>query len=120
MKLARVVFLAAGIWGIAALMPLFWPRDLTGRVYVAPVDYPHFFYGFADGHGLADCLSRDWHEPLAIPAAHDPLHDRKARLRLDPRSAVISEVDAQAAVPDLLLGLLFVVAFVKTRGIDPS
>ena len=29
--------------------------------------------------------------------------------------ARISATDAQAAVPDLLLGILFIVAFVKTR-----
>ena len=46
MKFARVVFLIAGVWGIVVLTPLYFLVDLTGRQYVAPADYPQFFYGF--------------------------------------------------------------------------
>ena len=46
MKLARYVFIIAGIWGIAVLMPFYWLVDVTGRRYRAPTEYPHFFYGF--------------------------------------------------------------------------
>ena len=46
MKFARIVFIGAGIWGIAVLMPFYWLHDVTGRAYVPPTEYPHFFYGF--------------------------------------------------------------------------
>ena len=46
MTFPRVVFLAAGVWGLAVLPPLYFLVDVTGRHYAAPVDYPHFFYGF--------------------------------------------------------------------------
>ena len=46
MKFAKVVFIGAGIWGIAVLTPLFWLVDVTGRQYPAPTEYPQFFYGF--------------------------------------------------------------------------
>jgi len=46
MTFARVVFRVAGVWGIVVLTPLYFLVDLTGRQYAAPVDYPHFFYGF--------------------------------------------------------------------------
>ena len=46
MKLARFVFIGAGIWGIAVLTPLYWLVDISGRHYTVPSDYPQFFYGF--------------------------------------------------------------------------
>ena len=46
MRFAKAVFILAGIWGIAVLTPLFFLVDVTGRQYVPPTDYPHFFYGF--------------------------------------------------------------------------
>ena len=46
MKFARMVFLIAGIWGIAVLTPLYWLRDITGRAYTTPTESPQFFYGF--------------------------------------------------------------------------
>ena len=46
MRFARIVFVAAGVWGIAVLTPLYWLVDITGRRYSPPGDYPHFSYGF--------------------------------------------------------------------------
>jgi len=46
MRLAKYVFTGAGIWGIVVLSPLYSLLDITGRRYVPPADYPHFFYGF--------------------------------------------------------------------------
>ena len=46
MRFARIVYITAGIWGIAVLTPLFFLIDLTGRPYPPPTSYPHFFYGF--------------------------------------------------------------------------
>ena len=43
MKFARIVFIAGGVWGIAALAPFYWLVDITGRRYAAPMHYPQFF-----------------------------------------------------------------------------
>jgi hypothetical protein len=46
MRFAKVVFTAAGVWGVVVLTPLYFLLDVTGREYAPPADYPHFFYGF--------------------------------------------------------------------------
>ena len=120
MRFARIVFTIAGIWGIAVLTPFYWLVDITGRHYAPPADYPHFFYGF-----FAVALA--WQiafliigsnplrfRALMIPAMLEKLGFVITLLVLYGQGRV-SGIDAQAAVPDGLLGLLFVVAFFKTR-----
>src|SRR5262245_23472611 len=46
MRFAKTVFVAAGLWGIVVLTPLYFLVDVTGRQYSPPMDYPQFFYGF--------------------------------------------------------------------------
>jgi hypothetical protein len=46
MRFAKIVFIAAGVWGVVVLTPLYFLVDLTGRQYAAPTAYPQFFYGF--------------------------------------------------------------------------
>ena len=119
MRFAKIVFIVAGIWGIVVLMPLYWLLDVTGRRYGLPVDYPQFFYGFV-------CVAMAWQiaflvigsdpvrfRPLMIPSVLEKLGYVVTLAVLHGQSR-ISAADAQAAVPDLLLGILFVVAFVKT------
>lgn len=120
MRFARTVFIGAGIWGIAVLTPLYWLIDITGRPYPPPADYPQFFYGF-----LSVALA--WQvafliigiNPLFFRALMIPGILEKfgwvATLALLYGRSRISALDAQAAIPDLALGVLFVVAFVKTR-----
>ena len=120
MRFARIVFIVAGIWGIVVLMPLYWLIDVTGRRYGLPVDYPQFFYGFV-------CVAMAWQiaflvigsdpvrfRSLMIPSVIEKLGYVVTLAVLHGQSR-ISAADAQAAVPDLLLGILFVVAFVQTR-----
>jgi hypothetical protein len=121
MRFAKFTFIGAGIWGITVLTPLFWHVDLTGRRYSVPAEHPDFFYGF-----LAVAMA--WQiaflvigidparfRPLMIPAIVEKLGYVSVLTVLYSR-ARISAIDAQAAVPDLLLAILFVVAFVVTRG----
>ncbi len=120
MRLARYVFIGAGIWGIVVLTPLFWLLDLTGRQYAPPAEYPHFVYGFF-------CVALAWQiaflligsnpvrfRPFMIPAVVEKLGFVVTATLLYGQSR-ISAIDAQAAVPDLVLGVLFVAAFLKTR-----
>jgi hypothetical protein len=120
MRFAKIVFIGAGVWGIVVLTPLYWLVDVTGRPYSAPTDHPHFFYGFlsvAMAWQVAFLLI-GWDparfRPLMIPSVLEKL-GHVATVSVLYGQARIPPVDAQAAVPDLLLGLLFVVAFAKTR-----
>jgi hypothetical protein len=119
MKLARIVFLVAGVWGIVVLTPFFWLVDITGRHYPSPVEYPQFFLGFF-------AITAAWQiaflligsnparfRPL-MPAAMVEKFSYVAILLLLYNRGRIGVADAQAAVPDLLLGLLFAAAFVAT------
>ena len=119
MKFAKFVFIAAGLWGIAVLTPLYFLVDITGRPYPAPVSYPHFFYGFLSVAmawqvafliiGSAPARFR----LMMIPSIIEKLGHvaTVATLHL---GAHISTEDAMTAVPDLVLGVLFIVAFAKT------
>ena len=120
MKFARIVFTIAGIWGIVVLTPFYWLVDVTGRHYAPPADYPHFFYGF-----FAVALA--WQiafliigsnplrfRALMIPAVIEKLGFVTTLLLLYGQARVPA-IDAQAAVPDGLLGLLFIAAYFKTR-----
>lgn len=119
MKFARAVFIGAGIWGVAVLSPLYWLLDITGRRYAPPLDYPHFFFGFVS-------VAMAWQvafliigsnparfRALMIPAILEKLGFVSTLAVLYAQSR-IPAADAQAAVPDLLLCALFVVALVKT------
>jgi hypothetical protein len=119
MRFARIVFIAAGVWGIAVLMPLYFLTDVTGRAYAPPMDYPHFFYGFlsvAMAWQVA-FLVIGWnpgrYRLLMIPGILEKL-GYVATLAVLYYRARISNADVMAGVPDLLLGALFVVAWVKT------
>ena len=120
MRFARIVFVTAGIWGIAVLTPFYWLVDLTGRRYSPPGDYPHFFYGFL---GVALAWQLAFLMIGAGPARFRPLMILATIEKFGYVATTgalyalgrIPWVDAQSAVPDGLLGILFVVAFLKTR-----
>ena len=123
MKFARVVFVAAGVWGLAVVTPLYFLFDLTGRRYAPPTTYPHFFYGFLS-------VTMAWQvaflvigsnparfRPLMIPGIVEKL-GYVVTLAVMYGQARILPADAAAAVPDLLLGILFIAAFAKTSSAD--
>ena len=120
MKFARVVFLIAGVWGIAVLTPLYWLRDVTGRAYAVPTESPQFFYGFF-------AVALTW-QLAFLAIAWNPIRLRPFMILgvIEKISYVITLAvlyqqgriagdDAMAAIPDLVLGVLFMAAFVKTR-----
>jgi len=125
MRFAKVVFISAGIWGMAVLTPLYWLVDVTGRHYSPPADYPHFFYGFisvAMAWQVAFLIigsSPARFRPLMIPSVLEKF-GHVSTLAVLYAGRRISAQDAQAALPDLLLGILFVVACAKTRSSEPG
>jgi hypothetical protein len=119
-KFAKYVFISAGVWGIPVLTPFYWLVDVTGRRYTAPTEYPHFFYGFF-------AITMAWQfaflvigsnpvrfRPLMVPSMFEKF-SYVVTLVVLYNQARISAADFQAAIPDLILGILFVIAFVKTR-----
>ena len=120
MRFAKFAFIGAGIWGIAVLTPFYWLVDVTGRHYASPTEYPHFFYGFFT-------ITMAWQfaflvigsnpgrfRPLMIPSMFEKISYVVLLLILYSRSR-ITTADVQAAVPDFILFVLFVIAFAKTR-----
>ena len=124
MRFAKIVFVGAGIWGIAVLAPFYWLVDVTGRHYGAPVEYPQFFYGFMS-------VALAWQvaflvigsNPARFRALMIPSMLEKfgwvATLAVLHGQGRITATDLQPLWPDLALGLLFVGAFVKTRSPRP-
>lgn len=120
MKFARIVFLFAGVWGIAVVTPLFFLVDVTGRRYATPSEYPQFFYGF-----LAITLA--WQigflvigsdpqrfRPLMIPGIVEKMGYVSTLLALYGQGR-LSPADFSPFAPDFTIGLFFIAAFVKTR-----
>ena len=120
MRFAQIVFAVAGIWGIVVLTPFYWLVDVTGRVYDPPTVYPHFFYGFF-------AVALTWQIAFLVIASNPtrfrtfmiPAMIEKfgfvTTLAVLYGQERIAQSDALAAVPDGLLGLLFILAFVKAR-----
>ncbi len=121
MKFAKIVFRVAGIWGFLVLTPLYFMFDLIGRNDPPPITHPGFFYGFV-GVALA------W-QIAFIAIATDPVRFRPLMIpsileKVGWSAAVIVLVlqgrmhksDMVFAGTDLLLGVLFVIAYFKTRG----
>jgi hypothetical protein len=120
MRFARIVFTAAGLWGLVVLTPLYFMFDRIGQSYPPPITHPDFYYSF-----LAITLA--WQigfliigrdpvrlRPMMIPAVLEKafyiltLAVLYGQGRLEPGQLA-------PGLPDFLLGCLFVAAFFKTR-----
>lgn len=123
MRFAKVVFTAAGLWGIVVLTPLYFLVDVTGRQYAPPAAYPQFFYGFllvTMGWQIAFLIIGSdpaRFRPLMIPSIVEKL-GYVVTVAVLYGQARISAADVMAAVPDLLLGILFIAACAKTTTPD--
>jgi hypothetical protein len=120
MKFARIVFWVAGIWGVLILTPLYFMFDLISRQDPPPITHPAFYYGFV-GAGLA------W-QIAFLTIATNPVRFRPLMIACIVEKfsygAALSTLylqgrlhpsDLTFGAVDLLFGLLFVVAFLKTR-----
>lgn len=116
---ARRVFTGAGIYGLLVLTPQYFLEGRVGRDFPPPITHPEHFYGFI-GVALA------W-QVVFLLVARDPL---RYRLMMVPSlleklafgvAAVVLYLEGRLAVPvlgagvvDLVLGVLFAVAFRAT------
>ena len=119
MKLARWIYTVAGVYGVIALAPGFFVEALSGPTIVGP----EFYYGFV-GVTLA-------FQVVFVVVARDPLRYRGMMI-----PSILEKASFAIAMPllylqhriaamtlgfslvDLLLGVLFVVAYVRTAGAD--
>jgi hypothetical protein len=121
MKFAKIVFWCAGIWGILVLTPLYFMFDLIGRQDPPPITHPAFYYGFV-GVGLT------WQIAFLIIAAN-PVRFRPLMIagiveKFSYGSALtvlylqrrLHLSDLTFGAVDLLFGVLFVLAFFRTKG----
>lgn len=119
MKLAKIVFLVAGIYGLIVLLPLYFMEAQTGRDYPPPITHPEYYYGFV-GVGVAwqlafIVISRDpvRYRPLMLPAIVEKASFGIAVAVLYIQQRVSSFMFGVAMV-DSLLGVLFILAWVAT------
>lgn len=117
---ARRVFLVAGVYGIVALLPQYFMEERLGRDFPPPLNHPEHFYGFL-GVALAWqfaflLISRDVarYRPLMPVAVLEKLSFGIAGLVLWGQGRAPSVVAGAAGV-DLLLAVLFVLAYRSTR-----
>jgi hypothetical protein len=120
MRFAKIVFLAAGVWGLAIVTPLFFLFDYIGSRYPPAITHPDIYYGFAT-------VTLAWQVAFLV-IARDPLRFRPLMLAamIEKFGYVIALAvlhsqgriqfgQAAAGIPDFVLGALFVAAFAKTR-----
>jgi hypothetical protein len=119
MRFARYVFAAAGVWGVLIVTPLFWMAGTIGRQYPPAITHPDFYYGFL-------VVTLAWQAAFLIVAT-DPVRYRPimaaamvekfgyvlAMTLLWSRGAIAAGQFA-VAVPDFVLGVLFVAAFIAS------
>jgi hypothetical protein len=119
MKFAKVVFWVAGGWGVLVITPLYFIFDMIGRNDPPAITHPGFYYGFA-GVALAwqfafFVIATDpaRYRPVMIPAVIEKFSYGIAVIVLFMQKRIAGS-DLIFSVTDLLLGVLFVIAFLKT------
>jgi hypothetical protein len=120
MKFAKVVFRVAGIYGLLVLLPQFFLEARIGRDTPPPITHPEFFYGFI-------CVAVAWqvlflvlstdpvrYRPMMIPAMLEKIGFPIAVVILYLQNRLAPTIFAPAAA-DLILFVLFVLSYRKTR-----
>jgi hypothetical protein len=121
MRFAKRVFTAAGIWGLLVVPPLFFLSGTIGRQDPPAITHPEYFYGFA-------AVGTVWQIAFLVIAS-DPMRFRPlmpvaalekagwvtALIVLYAQQRVAASTLPFGAI-DLLLGMLFVLSFVRTGG----
>jgi hypothetical protein len=119
MKFAKIVFWIAAIWGLLVITPLYFMFDIISLNDPPAITHPGFFYGFV-GAALAWQISflfiaRDpgRHRPLMLPSMFEKFSYSLAVIILVAQGRM-HRSDLLFGGVDLLLGALFVVAYLKT------
>jgi hypothetical protein len=121
MKFAKVVFWIAAVWGVLILTPLYFMFDAISRNDPPAITHPGFYYGFATV-GLAwqvafMVIARDpvRFRTMMIPAMLEKFGYGASFLVLYLQGRLHSS-DLVFGGVDVLFGVLFLLAFVRTSG----
>lgn len=119
MRFAKIVFWIAGVWGILILSPLYFLLKKINLQTPPAITHPEFYYGFV-GVALA------WQFAFILIAT-DPVRFKPmmapsilekfgfvATMGVLYLSMRLNRSQVIVAIPDLILGLLFVAAYFKT------
>ncbi|HEY8563489.1 MAG TPA: hypothetical protein VIL74_24130 [Pyrinomonadaceae bacterium] len=119
MKFAKYTFYAAGIYGLLVLLPQFFLLEKTGRDYPPAITHPEYFYGFAS---VAAAF-----QIVFLIIGSDPVRYRTLMLAAlaekFPFALIVALLYFFGSVPlpivggaaiDLVLGILFLIAYLKT------
>jgi len=125
MAFARRVFLVAGVYGLMVITPQLFLEGKTSRDFPPSITHPEFYYGFV-GTALA------WQVAFLV-IAQDPVRFRPlmpaALIEKGVFGAAVPVLHLQGRVPglmlvfagiDLVLGMLFLVAWRRTRPASPT
>ena len=121
MKFARIVFLIAGIYGLVVMLPQYFLEDRIGRNTPPPITHAEFYYGFIGvtiaWQVLFLILSQNpvRYRLMMIPAVLEKAAFLIPVVILLFQRRVSPSMLAPAGI-DFVLGILFVVAFLKIRG----
>ena len=120
MRFAKIVYWTAGIWGLVIITPLFFMFNVIGRQDPPPITHPGFYYGFAT-------TALAWQIAFLVIGS-DPLRLRPLMIPTMIEkfgygaTVLVLFLDSRMRLGDLLLGgvdlvlgILFVVAFYMTR-----
>ena len=125
MRFARRLFLIAGIYGLLVLLPQYFLEAKNGRDFPPAITHPEYYYGFV---GVAVA----W-QLLFLIVARDPVRYRQMMI-----PAIVEKASFGIAVVvlflqhrvspfllgfgivDLIWGLLFVLAYVRTSASRPA
>jgi len=117
---AKRVFLVAGIYGIAVLLPQYFMETQAGLDFPPPINHPEYFYGFV-GVALAWQLAFlliahdvQRYRLFMLPAIVEKLTWGIATLLLYTQGRLALLVVGVGLI-DLALAVLFVFAFYVTR-----
>ena len=119
MRFAKIVFRIAGIYGFIVLLPQYFTEDKTGRDFPPPITHPEFYYGFVG-------LALTW-QLLFLLLSTDPVRYRLMMIPSMFEKIVfvipvailyyqqrVSLVIFGVSLVDLVLGVLFLISYIKT------
>ena len=120
MKFAKWVFGIAFFWGILVLSPLYFMFDLIGRMDPPPITHPGFYYGFLSA-GLAwqfafavIALNPVRFRPMMVPSVIEKFAYGVSLGVLYLQGRLHGQDLAFGGI-DVVLGVLFLLAFFRTR-----
>ena len=126
MKFARRVFLIAGIYGLIVLLPQYFLEARIGRDTPPPITHVEYFYGFI---GIAIAwqivfliISRDpaRYRPIMLAAIVEKAAFGFPAIALFMSDRLSTQM-LGAGIIDLILGVLFGIAFLRTGpATDPA